>query len=62
MQSRSSPALGWLLLGQALEQQGQRFAAISAYERAGELALDSGQSEIVVMSRMALGRIMAVPE
>lgn len=57
-----SMAAGWLLLAQALEQQGQRMAAINAYEKAGELALDSGQSEIVVLSRMALGRIMAAPQ
>lgn len=57
-----SMAAGWLLLAQALEGQGQRFAAVNAYEQAGELALDSGQSEIVVLSRMALGRIMAMPE
>ena len=56
-----SIAAAWLLLGQAREEQGQRFAAIQAYEQAGELAVDSGQNEIVVLSRLALGRIMAAP-
>ncbi|GAB4422589.1 MAG: hypothetical protein Kow0031_00440 [Anaerolineae bacterium] len=55
-------AAGWLLLAQSLEAQGQRFAAINAYEQAGELAVDSGQDEIVVLARLALGRIMAAPE
>ncbi len=55
-------AAGWLLLAQSLEEQGQRFAAINAYEQAGELAVDSGQDEIVVLARLALGRIMSAPE
>lgn len=51
----------WLLLGQALEFQGKRFEAIAAYEKAGQLALDSGDNQVVVLARMALGRIGAVP-
>jgi tetratricopeptide (TPR) repeat protein len=47
----------WLLLAQALESQGRRLLAMDAYERAGELALDSGQNEIVVMARLGLGRV-----
>jgi hypothetical protein len=30
-----------------------------AYERAGQLALDNGESQIAVMARMALGRLSA---
>jgi len=51
----------WLLLGQALEIQDKRFEAISAYEKAGELALASGDHEVVVLSRLALGRIGLSP-
>lgn len=54
-------ALAWLLLGQALESQGKRFESISAYEQAGELALASGDSQIVVLARLALGRITTSP-
>jgi tetratricopeptide (TPR) repeat protein len=54
-------ALPWLLLGQALESQGQRFESISAYEQASELALENGDNEIVVLARLALGRIATTP-
>jgi tetratricopeptide (TPR) repeat protein len=53
--------LAWLLLGQSLESQGKRFESIAAYERAGELALESGDSQIVVLSRLALGRVVTAP-
>lgn len=53
--------VSWLLLGQALEAQGRTFEAIPAYEQAGQLALDSGESQIVVLARVALGRIGAGP-
>jgi tetratricopeptide (TPR) repeat protein len=52
-------ASAWLLLGQALESQGRSFEAMPAYERAGQLALDNGESQIAVMARMALGRLSA---
>jgi tetratricopeptide (TPR) repeat protein len=54
-------ALAWLLLGQSLESQGRRFESIAAYEQAGELALDSGDSQIVVLARLALGRVTTSP-
>jgi tetratricopeptide (TPR) repeat protein len=47
----------WLLLAQSLENQDRRLLAMEAYERAGELALDSGQNQIVVMARLGLGRV-----
>jgi tetratricopeptide (TPR) repeat protein len=50
-------AAAWLLLGQALENQSRRLLAAQAYERAGELALDTGQNEIVVLARLGLGRV-----
>ena len=50
-------AAGWLLLGQALESQSRRLLAAQAYEKAGELALDSDQNEIVVLARLGLGRV-----
>jgi tetratricopeptide (TPR) repeat protein len=53
--------IAWLLLGQALESQGRRFESISAYEQAGDLALASGDSQIVVLARLALGRITSSP-
>jgi tetratricopeptide (TPR) repeat protein len=54
-------ALAWLLLGQALESQERRFEAISAYETAGNIAMESGDSQIVVLARLALGRITSTP-
>ncbi len=54
-------ARGWLLLGQALEGQGNTFEAIPAYEQAGELALANGDNEIVVLARMSLGRLLSAP-
>jgi tetratricopeptide (TPR) repeat protein len=51
----------WLLLGQALELQDKRFEAIPAYEKASQLALANGDHEVVVLARLALGRIGASP-
>lgn len=51
----------WLLLGQALEFQQKNFEAISAYEKAGNLALANGEHEVVVLARLALGRIGISP-
>ena len=48
---------GWLILGQTLELQGRAFEAIQAYQRAGDLALDQGENEVVVLSRLALARL-----
>lgn len=50
-------ARGWLLLGQAFEAQEERFKAVLAYEKAGSLAFDQGENEIVVMARLALSRL-----
>lgn len=50
-------AQGWLLLGQVLEQQQRRMEAAEAYNQAAELATANGDSEIVVMSRLALARL-----
>ncbi len=47
----------WLLLGQTLEAQDKREEAIAAYQTAGDIALANGENEIVVMSRIALGRL-----
>lgn len=47
----------WLLLGQALEFQNRRFEAVPAYQQAGELALSHGEDQVVVLARLALGRI-----
>ena len=54
-------ASSWLLLGQALESQGNRFESIPAYQKAGEIALDNGESEIVVLARLALSRVGFAP-
>jgi len=51
----------WLLLGQALEFQDKSLEAVPAYEKAGELALANGDYEVVVLSRLALGRIGTRP-
>jgi tetratricopeptide (TPR) repeat protein len=51
----------WFLLGQTLEAQDKLAEAVPAYQRASELAMDSGDGEIVVMARLALGRIGASP-
>jgi tetratricopeptide (TPR) repeat protein len=54
-------ANAWFLLGQALEFQNRLAEAIPAYQKASELGLKNGESEVVVMARMALGRISASP-
>lgn len=54
-------ARAWFLLAQALEAQNNLAEAVPAYQKASDLALDSGDSEVVVMARMALGRIGASP-
>ncbi|MDH3675727.1 MAG: tetratricopeptide repeat protein, partial [Anaerolineae bacterium] len=47
----------WLLLGQALEAQDRKFEAIPAYQNAGDIALENGESEVVVLARLALSRV-----
>lgn len=51
----------WLLLGQALQSQDQPYEAIEAYERAADLAWESGDSELVVLARLALSQLGAAP-
>lgn len=51
----------WLLLGQTLEFQNRKSEAIPAYERASRLAFDQGDNEVVVLARLALGRITMAP-
>ena len=50
-------SLAWLLLGQTLEAQGRRFEAVSAYQEAGNVALETGNNEVVVLARLALSRM-----
>ena len=52
------PGLFW---GKLWSLKGQRFESISAYEQAGDLALENGDNEIVVLARLALGRITSSP-
>jgi tetratricopeptide (TPR) repeat protein len=54
-------ARAWLLLGQSLQLQGRDFQAISAYEKAGQVGLDNGDNEVVVLARLALGQIGVTP-
>lgn len=52
-------AQGWLMLGQALEpQEGRRQEALDAYQRASELATAQGDNEVVVLARLAMGRLL----
>lgn len=51
----------WFLLGQTLEAQDKLAEAVPAYQKASELAVDSGDGEIVVMARLALGRLGTTP-
>ncbi|GAB4423133.1 MAG: hypothetical protein Fur0044_21130 [Anaerolineae bacterium] len=51
----------WLLLGQTLENQQKMADALLAYQKANELAIASGDSEIIVMARLALARIGGMP-
>lgn len=53
----SKLASGWLLLGQTLENQQKVSDAIAAYQKANQLASASGDSEIIVLARMALARM-----
>jgi Tfp pilus assembly protein PilF len=47
----------WLILGQTLEFQDRTIEAMQAYQKAGELAVDQGDNEVVVLSRLALARL-----
>lgn len=50
-------AVAWLLLGQSLEAQGRNFEAMPVYQKAGDIALENGDNEVVVLARMALSRV-----
>lgn len=54
-------ASAWLLLGQTLESQQKMADALLAYQKANELAIANGDSEIIVMARLALARIGGMP-
>ncbi|MCB0191440.1 MAG: tetratricopeptide repeat protein [Anaerolineae bacterium] len=54
-------AHAWLMLGQVLEVQDRRGEAIMAYQQASNLAIENGDNEVVVLARLALGRISAAP-
>lgn len=54
-------AAAWLLLGQTLEVQDKTSEAVPAYEKASQLAFESGDNQVVVLARMALGRIGLSP-
>ncbi|MCK6628631.1 MAG: hypothetical protein L6R45_26060 [Anaerolineae bacterium] len=54
-------ASAWLLLGQTLENQQKMADALLAYQKANELAIANGDSEIIVMARLALARIGGMP-
>jgi len=54
-------ALGWFSLGQALEVQQDRPAAIDAYETAADLAQAADDSELLVMVRMTMARLLMNP-
>lgn len=54
-------ASAWLLLGQTLENQQKMADALLAYQKANELAIANGDSEIIVMARLALARIGGTP-
>jgi len=50
-------ARSWMVLGQSLEMQEKYVDAMAAYETTGEIALKNDESELYVMSRMALARL-----
>jgi tetratricopeptide (TPR) repeat protein len=54
-------SLAWLMLGQVLESQNDKFESMSAYERASELALADNNFQVVVLARLGLGRMGMVP-
>ena len=47
----------WLFLGQSLQFQGRNIEAVPILEKAGNVALENGDNEIVVLARLALGNI-----
>ena len=61
LDSDDTIARAWLMLGQALEVQDKRGEAIMAYQQASDLAVEQGDNEVVVLARLALGRISAAP-
>jgi len=50
-------AQSWMILGQSLEMQEKYVDAMAAYETTSEIALDDGENELYVMSRVALARL-----
>jgi tetratricopeptide (TPR) repeat protein len=54
-------AIGWFVLGQTREAQNDRVGAVNAYEKAAALAENNDDSELVVMIRMSMARLMMGP-
>ncbi len=56
--ARPDSAEAYLLLGGVYEARGERMAAASAFERAGSLAEQAGNSALTVVARMRLGMLL----
>jgi Tfp pilus assembly protein PilF len=57
LQIDETSPVAWLLVGQSLEVQGNPAEAMAAYQKAGDLAFEQGNNEVVVMARLAMGRL-----
>jgi tetratricopeptide (TPR) repeat protein len=51
-------AQGYLILGQALEDQGDRIGAYDAYEKASTLGMENDDPTVTAQARMKLGMLM----
>jgi len=51
-------AIAWLLLGQSLEGQEKITDAVAAYQKGADLASEQGESQLVIIGRMAIARLM----
>ncbi len=56
-QDRSS-AVGYMLMGQALDGLGRTSEALDAYDKSYDLAMESNQPEIAVAARMLYGQLL----
>jgi tetratricopeptide (TPR) repeat protein len=54
-------AMAWLLLGQALVVQGHYYDALQSYEIASDIAFETDENEVYVLSKMALGQLRQSP-
>lgn len=57
IESNDNISAAWFLLGQSLEGQGKSAESVAVYQHAGDVALANGDSEIVVLARLALSRV-----